>query len=103
MIQSFSENPDLAALIGSYDDAPGEKNFLSQYKNLFHHYTHQHGKVEASTFWGACGAIRREIFLSMAGFNDNYRQPCIEDIEFGYRLKQEGYKIRLCKSIQVKH
>jgi hypothetical protein len=50
-------------LIGSYDDAPGANNFLSQYKNLFHHYTHQTGSEEASTFWGACGAIRRDVFL----------------------------------------
>jgi glycosyltransferase involved in cell wall biosynthesis len=39
--QQFEQLPGLAALIGSYDDAPGADNFLSQYKNLFHHYTHQ--------------------------------------------------------------
>jgi GT2 family glycosyltransferase len=99
----FSQEPDLAALIGSYDDMPGSLNFLSQYKNLFHHYTHQAGKEEASTFWGACGAMRREIFLKMGGFDESYRAPCIEDIELGYRLKQLGYKIKLCKNIQVKH
>ena len=38
---AFTEDASLAALIGSYDDAPGANNFLSQYKNLFHHYTHQ--------------------------------------------------------------
>ncbi len=101
--QVFYQNPNLAALIGSYDDMPGATNFLSQYKNLFHHYTHQRGNEEASTFWGACGAIRRDIFLRMNGFDERYRLPCIEDIELGYRLKQAGYQIRLCKTIQVKH
>lgn len=100
---AFREDPNLAALIGSYDDAPGQTNFLSQYKNLFHHYTHQTGREEASTFWGACGAIRREIFLDMGGFDESYRQPCVEDIELGYRLKQAGYKIQLRKTLQVKH
>ena len=99
----FKNNPYLAALIGSYDDAPGDPNFLSQYRNLLHHYVHQTGNEEASTFWGACGVIRREIFLQMGGFNENYRQASIEDIELGYRLKQAGYKIRLCKTLQVKH
>ncbi|HAJ62032.1 MAG TPA: glycosyl transferase [Cyanobacteria bacterium UBA8543] len=103
VISAFKREPDLAALIGSYDDAPGESNFLSQYKNLFHHYTHQTAFEEASTFWGACGAIRREVFLSMGGLDENYRRPCIEDIELGYRLKREGYRIRLCKDLQVKH
>ncbi|MEL6552780.1 MAG: glycosyltransferase family 2 protein [Cyanobacteria bacterium J06621_11] len=97
------EDSSVAALIGSYDDEPGAQNFLSQYKNLFHHYTHQQGREEASTFWGACGAIRKDIFLKVGGFDAGYRQPCIEDIELGYRLRQAGYRIRLCKSIYVKH
>lgn len=100
---AFQSEPKLAALIGSYDDAPGASNFLSQYKNLFNHYTHQTACEDASTFWGACGAIRREIFLAMGGFDERYRRPCIEDIELGYRLKAAGYKIRLCKALQVKH
>jgi glycosyltransferase involved in cell wall biosynthesis len=99
----FCHQPGLAALIGSYDDAPGAPNFLSQYKNLFHHYTHQTACEEASTFWGACGAIRRNVFLAIGGFDESYQKPCIEDIELGYRLKRAGYSIRLCKDIQVKH
>ena len=101
--QRFEQQPDLAALIGSYDDKPGAKNFLSQYKNLFHHYTHQVSSEVASTFWGACGAIRRSVFESLGGFDESYRKPCIEDIELGYRLKRAGYSIALYKDIQVKH
>lgn len=103
VIKTFAREPDLAALIGSYDDQPSANNFLSQYKNLFHHYTHQHGCDDASTFWGACGAIRRHIFVEMTGFDQCYVTPCIEDIELGYRLKAAGYRIKLCKNIQVKH
>jgi glycosyltransferase involved in cell wall biosynthesis len=102
-ISVFKNNPYLAAAIGSYDDAPGDPDFLSQYRNLLHHYVHQTGNEEASTFWGACGLMRREIFLLMGGFNESYRRPSIEDIELGYRLKQAGYRIRLCKTLQVKH
>lgn len=100
---AFQTQPDLAALIGSYDDEPGAPNFLSQYKNLFHHYTHQGGNEEASTFWGACGAIRRDIFLKIDGFDPAYRYPSIEDIELGYRLRRAGYRIQLRKTVQVKH
>jgi GT2 family glycosyltransferase len=100
--QSATED-DFVALIGSYDDAPGALNFLSQYKNLLHHYTHQQGRLEASTFWGACGVIRRDVFLAIGGFNPAYIDPCIEDIELGYRLRRYGYRICLCKQVQVKH
>ncbi len=100
---TFHQEAELAALIGSYDDQPGAPNFLSQYKNLFHHYTHQTGSEDASTFWGACGAIRRDIFLAVGGFDESYRLPCVEDIELGNRLKRQGYQMGLRKTIQVKH
>ena len=99
----FAQHSGVAAIIGSYDDQPTEPNFLSQYRNLLHHYVHQNGREEASTFWGACGAIRREVFLAMGGFDETYIKPSIEDIELGYRLKKAGYTIRLCKSLQVRH
>jgi len=99
----FRDNFDLAALFGSYDDEPFETNLLSQYKNLLHHYVHQTSKEDAFSFWTGCGAIRREIFMEMGGFNETYRNPSIEDIELGYRLKKAGHKIRLVKEIQVKH
>ena len=99
----FEDHPRQTALIGSYDDEPGETNFLSQYKNLSHHYVHQTAREDASTFWGACGAIRREVFLALEGFDENYCDPSIEDIELGYRLRQSGYRIRLLKDLQVKH
>ncbi len=104
VVDIFTREPDVTALFGSYDDAPSAPNFLSQYRNLLHHYVHQTGSEDASTFWGACGAIRRDVFLALGGFDQKrYRRPCIEDIELGGRLKRAGYTIRLCKTIQVKH
>ena len=103
VLEIFCNQPHISALIGSYDDMPGGVNFLSQYKNLFHHYTHQTASEDASTFWGACGAIRRKVFLEMGGFDESYRYPSVEDIELGYRLKKAGHQIKLCKTLQVKH
>lgn len=103
VIEAFDREPDLAAIFGSYDDEPFETSFLSQYKNLFHHYVHQTSSDEASTFWAACGAIQREIFFKMGGFDEGFRWPSIEDIELGYRLKRAGYRIRLLKNLKVKH
>lgn len=99
----FEVNPDVAAVIGSYDDEPLETNFLSQYKNLSHHYIHQHSREEASTFWGACGAIRQEIFHLAGGFDESYQQPSIEDIDLGYRLVEKGYSLHLEKRLYVTH
>ncbi len=66
---NFQRNPEIAAVFGSYDDEPLEDNFISQYRNLFHHFHHQHSCTEAFTFWGGCGAIRKKVFEEMGGFN----------------------------------
>ncbi len=104
ILQIFQQRSELDALFGSYDDAPAASNFIAQYKNLFHHYVHQHGNEDASTFWGGCGAIKRDRFLALGGFDvQRYQHPSIEDIELGYRLKKSGGNICLAKHIQVKH
>ncbi|NKQ37219.1 MAG: glycosyltransferase family 2 protein [Chloroflexi bacterium] len=97
-------DPTLDALFGSYDDTPAAPNFISQYKNLFHHYIHQTSRETAVTFWAGCGAIRRECFLELGGFDAaRYPRPAIEDIELGYRLTAVGGRIRLAKDVQVTH
>lgn len=100
---AFAADAGLAALFGSYDDAPGDPGFLSQYKNLLHHYVHQQASEQASTFWSGCGAIRRALFLEQGGFPERYAVPSIEDIEFGAALTAAGHRIRLDKRLQVKH
>ena len=100
---AFEEDPTLDALIGSYDDSPSSKDFLSQYKNLMHSFVHQTGRREASTFWSGCGAIRRTVFMEHSGFDEGYGRPAIEDIELGYRLSRSGRRIALDPELQVKH
>ncbi len=100
----FSENPNVAAVFGSYDTQPEAKNFLSQYKNLVHHFVHQQSKSDAATFWAGCGAVRKDVFLEAGGFDqEKYARPCIEDIELGARLRGMGKRIVLDKDLQVKH
>jgi GT2 family glycosyltransferase len=102
-VRRWFSDPDVAAVIGSYDDSPSEPGLASQYKNLLNHHVHQHAKDEGFTFWGACGAIRRATFLAVGGFDEEYAAPSIEDIELGYRLRAAGFRIRVDKAMQVKH
>jgi glycosyl transferase family 7 (putative galactosyltransferase) len=90
-------------VFGSYDDAPAHRSLVSLYKNLQHHFVHQHSQREASTFWTGLGAIRRDIFFKMGGFNESFARPSIEDIELGIRLRRSGHRIWLCSDIQATH
>lgn len=97
------EHPGAAAVIGSYDDEPPAAGIVSQYKNLLHHYVHQHSQPEAWTFWAGCGAIRRPAFAAVGGFDESYTRPCVEDIELGARLRHANQQIDLDPDIQVTH
>jgi glycosyltransferase involved in cell wall biosynthesis len=100
----FIENAQFSALFGSYDDAPGEPDFFSQYRNLMHHFFHQTGSREAETFWSGFGAIKRQAFLQVGGFDaEKFEIPSIEDIELGYRLRKNGHRILLVPELQAKH
>jgi GT2 family glycosyltransferase len=101
--QTLSDEPGIAAVFGSYDERPGDPGLLSRYRNLYHHWNHQVGNEEASTFWSGCGAIRREVFAAAGGFSEAFTRPSIEDIELGYRLRAAGHRIRLLKDMQCTH
>jgi len=60
---SFLRNPEMAAMFGSYDDEPEEQNFISQYRNLFHHFHQQQSGKVASTFWGGGAGLYVKRFL----------------------------------------
>jgi glycosyltransferase involved in cell wall biosynthesis len=100
----FTNNQGIVAVFGSYDDAPAPPDFLSQFRNLFHHFTHQDSNEEAKTFWAGCGAVNREVYFQSGGFNAHrYTRASIEDIELGISLAKMGHRILLDKELQVKH
>lgn len=104
ILRILADRRDVAAVFGSYDATPRAPGVVSRYRNLLHHYVHQHGQTDASTFWAGCGAIRRDAFLAVGGFDDErFPRPSIEDIELGQRLRRAGHRILLDKTIQGTH
>jgi GT2 family glycosyltransferase len=102
--KTFDEDRSIDAVIGSYDDSPAHPGFISQFKNLFHHYVHQQSDGPIMTFWSGCGAVRRDIFFAFGGFDEKrYRRPAIEDIELGTLMSAAGHRIVLDSKIKAKH
>ena len=97
------DDSTLVAVFGSYDDAPPAPELVSQYKNLQHHWVHQHACRDAQTFWAGCGAIRREAFLAIGGYDIAFERPAIEDIELGLRLTDAGLRVELDREILCTH
>jgi len=103
IVLEFLRHPDVDAVMGSYDKKPSAPSYLSQFRNLMHHFVHQNSKRNATTFWAGCGAMRRLVFLEFGGFDEKYVSPSIEDIELGSRMAQADRKLVLNPNIQVTH
>jgi GT2 family glycosyltransferase len=102
-VREFREHPGLAAAFGSYDRYPTAPGIVSQFRNLLHTFVHHRSRRQASTFWAACGAVRRQWFHKLGGFEESYTRPSVEDVEFGLRLREAGGAIALNPHIQVSH
>ncbi|MGB0905390.1 MAG: glycosyltransferase, partial [Mangrovicoccus sp.] len=92
------------AVFGRYDDKPEGSPWYSRYKNLMHRFYHGPVERDASSFWAGCGAITKQTYLRLGGFDvDTYKVPSIEDIEFGNRIYADGGRIRVMPDLQGKH
>lgn len=94
--EALERDPGLAAVFGGYDEQPAATATVSRFRNLLHHHVHAQAAGPATTFWAGLGAVRREAFDAVGGFDaDRYRRPSIEDIELGMRLHAAGRRIAL--------
>ena len=100
----FADDDDLAAIFGSYDDDPRERDVVSRFRNLLHHRVHADSPGPAGTFWAGLGAVRRADFEGAGGFDaDRFPRASVEDIELGARLTAAGRRIELDPSITGRH
>lgn len=100
LLAHFSD-PGVTAVIGSYDDRPAPRPYLSRYRNLLHHFVHQQAPATAETFWTGIGAVRRDAFLEAGGFDSRWEN--IEDVELGLRIRANGGTIRMDRAAQGTH
>jgi GT2 family glycosyltransferase len=97
---------DVKAAFGAYAPTSDVKNLAGRYANLRHHYIHRSASersTQASTFWSGLGAVDRMTFLAVGGFDKSYARPCIEDVEFGLRLRRAEWQITIVPEAMGQH
>lgn len=101
---AFAADAELDALFGSYCDDPPAPGVVSAFRNLLHHHVHQRGAGPAQTFWAGLGAVRRERFAAVGGFDGRrFAAPSVEDVDLGMRLAAAGATIRLDPRLRGTH
>ncbi|HWC27584.1 MAG TPA: glycosyltransferase family A protein [Solirubrobacteraceae bacterium] len=101
---ALDRDAGLDAVFGAYDEQPAARATVSRFRNLLHHHVHCGAAGPATTFWAGLGAIRRDAFLAVGGFDAaRYPRPSIEDIELGMRLHAAGRRIALDPAARGTH
>ena len=66
-------------------------------------FSSDHKVVARQFLWAGLGFLRAEAFEAVAGFDERYERPSIEDIELGLRVTDRGGVIVLAPELQGRH
>jgi len=91
------------AVVGVFDDFKKYRSFFSDYKNLWMRYTYERLAPRAALFYTSVAAIKKELFLTAGGFDEQYKRPSVEDTAFGNRLWKMGMRPLVSLDIKVFH
>jgi glycosyltransferase involved in cell wall biosynthesis len=99
----FEKNPAVNCVIGVCATEPLNKGFVPTYMAMFE-YIHLIGQKydRVSVFAPRCGAIKKDLFLKVGGYDENYRGADVEDFELARRINKVDCII-LNPKIVVKH
>jgi hypothetical protein len=105
VIRSFHhpEKFEYAGAAGGYIDGFGYPFCRGR---IFQHLEEDHGQYDnpVEVFWatGACMFVRADVFRKFGGFDEDFFAH-MEEIDFCWRVKHEGYKVMVCPESKVFH
>jgi len=99
----FEREPSAKCVIGICETEPLNKGFVPRYMAMFE-YIHLIGREgnRVSVFAPRCGAIKRDFFLQIGGYNESYKGADVEDFELARRVNRTD-PIILNERIRVRH
>jgi len=85
----FEKNPSANCVIGVCATQPLNRGFVPTYMAMFeyiHLVSAKDGKV--SVFAPRCGAIKKELFQRVGGYDESYKGADVEDFELARRINR---------------
>jgi len=103
IINVFKNNPKISIVNGIYSKKPYDNRIFTLYKSLNHnYYTVKACKYNPLSFSAFCGAIRKKMFISMGGFDNNIKSAGGEEENFNSRIPA-SCEIRWSPKIEAIH
>ncbi|MDO8281479.1 MAG: glycosyltransferase family 2 protein [Thermodesulfovibrionia bacterium] len=99
----FQKNPSAKCVIGICDTKSLNDGFVPHYMAMFE-YIHLIGTKggEVSVFAPRCGAMKKDFFLEIGGYNESYKGADVEDFELARRVNRTD-PIMLNEKMLVRH
>lgn len=54
-------------------------------------------------YWGGNVSVRREVYETVGEYSTDYRAYGFEDVDYGYRIHQAGFPVRLVPALETRH
>jgi len=103
LIKEDFKRGNISGVVGLLSPQLRYKNFASQYKNLWMHYTYKILPDFIGVSYTSITAFKKDVFLKLGGFDKRYKEANVEDTEFGQRLLTQGYKVYSNKKLEAEH
>ena len=99
----FERDPSAKCVIGVCSTEPLNKGFVPAYMAMFE-YIHliETPGHKVSVFAPRCGAVRKDFFWKIGGYNESYKGADVEDFELARRINRVD-SIILNPQIRVRH
>ncbi|MCB1198526.1 MAG: glycosyltransferase [Deltaproteobacteria bacterium] len=77
-------------------------------EKLLEHVEHLHHPIDPKTgevifLVTVNAAFRKKDFLSVGGFDENFKLPSGEDMELGFRMRKQGFRFSICETAIIHH
>jgi GT2 family glycosyltransferase len=100
--EKFNKDSPVKILCGEYDFEPENRSFFTRFKAIMARSWIPGGNT-ITVFVARLGAIRKDIFNKLGGFDEGIKTASSEEWEFGRRLINAGFTINYDPAITVKH
>ena len=103
VMEYFHRSDSAQCVIGVCTTEPLNKGFVPRYMAMFE-YIHLLGARDnrVSVFAPRCGAIKKDLFLKVGGYDESYKGADVEDFELARRINKTD-SIILNPNMRVRH